>query len=158
MTTPRTFVTALWILFVALCIGGCAGFVPGSEPPAVSVTSFALAPESSGSTPRFNIGIRVVNPNRNPIRLRGMSYSVEIDGNRILNGANPDLPTVPGYDSADFVIQASPDLLGGVRLLTDLFSRQRNTLGYTFRARIDVGSLLPLTIEESGQFNLPAAR
>jgi hypothetical protein len=50
-----------------------------------------------------------------------MSYTVEIEGNRILNGANPDLPTVPGYD-------------------------------------IDAGSLLPLTIEESGQFNLPSAR
>lgn len=156
--TTRIPASVVWALFFSLALTGCAGIVPGSEPPAVSVTSFALAPQTNNSTPRFNIGIHVVNPNRNPIRLRGMSYTVEIEGNRILNGANPDLPTVPGYDSADFVIQASPDLLGGVRLLTDLFARQRTTLGYTFRARIDAGSLLPLTIEESGQFSLPAAR
>ena len=141
-----------------LLLGGCAGLAPGSEPPAVSVTSFALAPQSTGTAPRFNIGIRVVNPNRNPLRLRGMTYSVAIEGNRILNGARPDLPTVAGYDSADFVIEASPDLLGGVRLLADLFSRQRSSLVYSFNARIDVGTLLPLTVEESGQFGLPAAR
>lgn len=158
MTTTRSLATAIATVLLALVLTGCAGLVPGTEPPAVSVTSFALAPETAGNTPRFNIGIHVVNPNRNPIRLRGMSYTVEIEGNRILNGANPDLPTVPGYDSADFVIQASPDLLGGVRLLTDLFARRRDTLGYTFRARIDAGSLLPLTIEESGQFSLPSAR
>ncbi len=121
MTTTRILATAIGTVLLALVLTGCAGLLPGTEPPAVSVTSFALAPEAAGNTPRFNIGIHVVNPNRNPIRLRGMGYTVEIEGNRILNGANPDLPTVPGYD-------------------------------------IDAGSLLPLTIEESGQFNLPSAR
>lgn len=158
MQITRTLATLVWTLLLATMLTGCGSLMPGSEPLQVSVTSFALAPQSSGSTPHFNIGVRVVNPNRSAVRLRGMSYTVEIEGNRVLTGANPDLPTVPAYDSADFVIEASPDLLGGVRLLTDLFSRQRAALGYTFRARIDAGSLLPLTVEESGQFNLPTAR
>lgn len=158
MPSLRRVLASLASVMCCLLLAGCTGLAPGSEPPSVSVTSFALAPQSTGSAPRFNIGIRVVNPNRNPLRLRGMSYSVAIEGNRILNGARPDLPTVAGYDTADFVIEASPDLLGGVRLVADLFARQRSTLGYSFRARIDVGTLLPLTVEESGQFGLPAAR
>lgn len=158
MSSFSRVIASLVFIVCSLLLAGCAGLAPGTEPPQISVTSFALAPQSTGTAPRFNIGIRVVNPNRDPLRLRGISYTVAIEGNRVLNGARPDLPTVAGYDTADFVIEAAPDLLGGVRLVADLFSRQRSTLGYSFRARIDVGALLPLTIEESGQFGLPAAR
>lgn len=90
--------------------------------------------------------------------LVGMSYSVEIEGNRILNGARPDLPTVKVYDTADFTLEASPDLLGSVRLLADLFARQRTSLGFTFRARIDAGGRFSsITVEESGNFGLPGS-
>jgi LEA14-like dessication related protein len=142
-----------------LLLFGCGSLTPGFEQPQVNITSFTLAPNSTGVAPRFNIGIRVVNPNRIALPLRGMSYSVEIEGNRILNGATPNLPTVPAYDTADFVIEASPDLLGSVRLLSDLFSRQRTSLGYTFTARIDTAGMLPsINVEESGNFGLPASR
>lgn len=142
-----------------LLLAACGSLTPGFQDPQVSITSFALAPESSGIAPRFNIGIRVTNPNRVALPLRGISYEVEVEGNRILNGASPDLPTVGAYDTADFVIEATPDLFGGARLLGDLFARQRSNLGFTFRARIDTGSLLPaIRVEESGNFNLPAPR
>lgn len=142
-----------------LLLVGCGSLTPGYEKPTVSITSFALAPESTGMAPRFNIGIRVINPNRAALPLRGMSYSVEIEGNRILNGAAPNLPTVPAFDTVDFVIEATPDLFGSVRLLSDLFARQRSSLDYTFNARIDTGGLLPwINVKESGNFGLPASR
>jgi hypothetical protein len=41
-------------------------------------------------------------------------------------------------------------------LLGDLLSRQRDSFGYTFRARLDVGGMMPfINIEESGRFGLP---
>lgn len=149
----------LLLLCPFLLATACSSLVPGFEQPQVSLTSFALAPQSNGLSPRFNIGLRITNPNRMPLPLRGISYEVEVEGNRILNGASPDLPTVGAYDSADFVIEAAPDLFGGARLLADLMTRQRSSsLGFTFRARIDSGSLLPaIRVEESGSFGLPAA-
>jgi hypothetical protein len=85
-----------------------------------------------------------------------MIYSVEVEGSRLLSGATSDLPRVPGYGTADFMIEASPDLLGSARLLGDLLSRQRDSLGYTFKARLDVGGMMPfINIEESGRFGLP---
>lgn len=147
----------LLLLLPLLCLGACSSLMPGFQDPQVSITSFALAPDASGIAPRFNIGIRITNPNRVALPLRGISYEVEVEGNRILNGASPNLPTVGAYDTADFVIEAAPDLFGGARLLGDLLAHQRSTLGFTFRARIDTGSLLPaLRIEESGSFGLPA--
>jgi len=146
----------LSLLLVCLVLTGCAGMSRGFETPQVNIISFALAPQSTGMAPRFNIGIQVINPNRVALPLRGMNYSVEVEGTRVLSGATPDLPQVPAYGMADFVIEASPDLIGSARLLADLFSRQRDSLGFTFRARLDVGGLMPfINIEESGRFGLP---
>lgn len=133
----------------------CAGLTPNYEKPQVNVTSFTLAPDSSGLAPRFNIGLQVINPNRTALPLVGMSYSVEVEGNRILSGAEPDLPRIEGYSSADIVIQASPDLFGSARLLNQLLSGQRDELNYLFKARLDVGTLMPyINIEEAGSFGL----
>lgn len=148
------------IFTLSLLLGACGALAPGFERPQVNVTSFTLAPDSTGTAPRFNIGIQVINPNRQALPLQGMSYSVEIDGNRILAGATPDLPRVPAYGMADFVIAASPDMFGAARLLGDLFAGQRNTsIDYTFRARLDVGGMLPfINIEENGNFEFAPER
>jgi LEA14-like dessication related protein len=133
----------------------CAGLTPNHEKPQVNVTSFTLAPDSSGLAPRFNIGLQVINPNRTALPLVGMSYSVEVEGNRILSGAEPDLPRIEGYSSAKIVIQASPDLFGSARLLNQLLSGQRDELNYLFKARLDVDTLMPyINIEEKGSFGL----
>ena len=155
----RVSLSAGLVLLLSLLLPGCAGMMPGYEKPQVNITSFALAPESAGRAPRFNIGIQVINPNRESLSLHGMSYSVEVEGNRVLSGATADLPEVPGYGMADFVIEASPNLLGGIRLLTDLFARQRDTLGFAFKARIDAGGVFShINVEEAGSFSLPEPR
>lgn len=87
-----------------------------------------------------------------------MSYSVEVEGNRILSGAEPNLPRIEGYSSADIVIQASPDLFGSAHLLNQLLTGQRDELNYLFKAKLDVGTLMPyITIEEKGRFGLTNA-
>lgn len=142
-------------LLLMLFLVACASLSANYEKPQVNVTSFALAPTSSGLAPRFNIGLQVINPNRTALPLDGMSYSVEVEGNRILSGAEPNLPRIEGYSSVDIVIQASPDLLGSARLLNQLLAGQRDELNYLFKARLDVGSLMPyINIEEKGRFGL----
>jgi len=145
------------VLVVLLVLTGCAGLSPYPDPPTVSVTSFNLAPTSAGSTPRFRVGLTVVNPNARALSLVGMSYSVELEGARILNGATADLPEVPAYGSADFTVDLSPDLLGGVRLLADLTARQRDRLSYRFQGRLDLAGWMPdIRVEDAGEFRLTA--
>ncbi|MFT5718403.1 MAG: LEA14-like dessication related protein [Oleiphilaceae bacterium] len=150
-----TLFKRLSVVFLMIFLAACAGLTPNYEKPQVNVTSFTLAPDSSGLAPRFNIGLQVINPNRTALPLVGMSYSVEVEGNRILSGAEPNLPRIEGYSSADIVIQASPDLFGSARLLNQLLSGQRDELSYLFKARLDVGTLMPyINIEEEGSFGL----
>ena len=145
----------LSVVIMLIMLSACASWWHSDEAPQINVTSFALAPDSSGVAPRFLIGLQVINPNRSALPLAGMSYSVEVEGNRILSGAKPDLPRIEGYSSADIVIEVSPDLLGSARLLNQMLSGQQQTLDYRFKARFDVGALLPyVTIEERGEFGL----
>ncbi len=146
------------VSIVALLLAGCAGLSPYDEAPEVNITSFTLSPESAGMVPRFNIGVQVINPNRAGLSLNGMNYSILIDGNRILSGATADLPEVPGYGTADFMIEASPNLLGGARLFSEILARERSDFGYTFRARLDVGGIRRyINVEESGRFGAPGS-
>ncbi len=151
-----------WIVLSALLICllvGCASLSPYPERPNVSVTSFALAPDSTGLTPRFRVGLNVVNPNRRDLPLVGMSYGLDIEGTRILSGAAADLPVVPAYGSADFTVDLTPDLLGSARLVSDLMGRQRDRLDYRFSARLDVGGWMPdIRVEQQGELNLSAQR
>ena len=145
-------------LIVLLTLTACS-VLGNLERPDVNVTSFRLAPQTAGSTPRFDIGIQIINPNNRALPLRGMSYSLEIEGERILSGAKPDLPQIPAFGTAEFVIQASPDLIGSARLIADLLSRQRDALEFTFSARLDAGTMLPdIRIRETGRFDLNNAR
>jgi hypothetical protein len=150
-----TLFKRIFALLLMLSLVACAGLSPNYEKPQVNVTSFTLAPDSAGLAPRFNIGLQVINPNRTALSLDGMSYSVEVEGNRILSGAEPNLPRVEAYSSADIVIQASADLFGSARLLNQLLSGQRDELNYLFKAKLDVGTLMPyINIEEKGSFSL----
>lgn len=150
-----TYLSRLLMVFVIVGLTACASLWSTYETPQVNITSISLAPQSQSATPSFLIGLQVINPNRRDLPLQGMSYSLEVDGQRILSGAEPDLPRIPGYGTADITIQASPDLLGSARLLNRLLSGRRDTLQYRFKARLDVGSLLPfITIEEEGELGL----
>jgi LEA14-like dessication related protein len=147
----------IFFILVWSLLSACATLSPNYQTPQVSITSLTLAPESTPSAPMFRIGLRVVNPNRTALSLNGMSYSVELDEHRVLTGATNDLPHIAAYDSADFTIDASPDLFGSMRLLSDLLSGQSSQMEYLFKAQLDVGRLLPLvTIEERGTFGVEA--
>ncbi|MAX52474.1 MAG: hypothetical protein CMH22_10880 [Methylophaga sp.] len=145
----------IFLFTMVYFLSACASFSPEFEQPQVNITSFNLAPSSTASTPIFIIGLQVINPNRQALPLKGMSYSVEVDGYRILSGAEPDLPRVAAYGTEEFTIQAIPDLLGSAKLISQLMSHHQDAVKYRFKARLDIGSLFPfIDIEEAGELSL----
>jgi LEA14-like dessication related protein len=150
----RRMVVIVFMIAIAGLLSACAALSPYEEDPAVTVTRFGLAPEGTSSGPVFRVGLRVTNPNRVELPLVGMSYRVDLQGQRLLTGAANDLPVVPAYGSAEFEVDLSPDLLGGLRLLGDLMANPTETFNYRFAARLDVGGWRPnIRIEEVGQLS-----
>ncbi|MDH3751374.1 MAG: hypothetical protein OEU40_12330, partial [Gammaproteobacteria bacterium] len=96
MKIPKAPLAALLIVLAAAALTGCAGLRPGYETPTVTISSFKAIP-SEGGLPAFEIGLRVINPNIEPLELRGVSYTISIEGHDIIKGVGNDLPVIDGY-------------------------------------------------------------
>ena len=140
-------VGVVWLL----CAAGCATPLrPGFEQPSVKVTAFRPLP-TEGLAPRFEITLRVVNPNSFDLVLRGLSYKAFLDDYEIIDGATTALPLLPAYGEADIELAASVSLLEGLRFLNNLLQKPKDQLRYRLQAKLDIGTLFPaLRIEESG--------
>ena len=125
-------------MFLSACITAPSDF----EEPTVSVTSFT--PKSSDSiSPRFEIVLHITNPNREPLALEGMSYTIYLEANKVMSGVANDLPTIEPYGEADVTLDATADLLGSFQLLTGLMTKNKEHLEYEFNAKLDVGVFKP---------------
>jgi len=140
---------SLWMILAA----GCATLRPDFVTPSVNVTSFK--PLSSETfTPRFEIGMRVVNPNSSALNLRGMSYKLYLNDFEVVEGAANGLPEVPAYGEAEFKIIATVGLIEGVHFVNDLLQNARSKVDYRLQARLDVGAMVPvIPIVKSGSFS-----
>jgi hypothetical protein len=149
----------LKILFVFFIVinAGCAGLQLNEESPTVTVTSFRMLP-AEGLIPRFEIGLRIVNPNRAELTFHGLSYSIEVEGHKILSGVSNELPIIAGYNEGDVTLTATANLLSGVRLIADLMNERRESVSYGFEAKLDTGGWKPaIHIQEHGKFNFSTA-
>lgn len=143
----------LLIIFCTL-LNGCAGFSPGYETPSVTVSSFRALPSERG-LPSFEIGLHVVNPNALDLKLRGISYTVNLAGHDLIKGVGNNLPVVKAYGEETLTLTASADLIAGLQLLGDLMKSGRNDLPYALEARLDVGGLWPaLRVTDKGSLSL----
>ena len=127
---------------------------PGFEPPVVSLQSFKMLPQESVS-PRFEIGLHIINPNRDPLNFEGIFYTVGIEGYNVLSGVSNDLPIVEPYGEANITLLANVDLFKGIKLITSLLQEPRDTFKYSFDAKLDLGGFSPnINLQEEGEFNL----
>jgi LEA14-like dessication related protein len=147
---------------IALFITGfvlqaCAGFGIGYEAPTVTVSSFKALP-SDGLIPAFAIGLRVINPNREALKLQGIAYTVSLDGYDVIKGVGNDLPLIEGYGEGEFNLTASANLFEGIRLVSGLMSGNKDRFSYALEAKLDVGSFRrAIRVKDAGEINLGAA-
>lgn len=144
--------TIILFLLCTLCtLSSCALLKPDYESPSVGLKSFRMLPASQGMLPEFEIGLHLINPNRNALPLEGIFYTISLEGEKLLSGVAHDLPTVQGYGEADIFFHATIDLIGGIQLMNKLLNGHQPTMKYSFTAKIDTGRLSPpLTIREEG--------
>lgn len=139
---------------VVVLLTGCAGMSPGWETPTVTVKSVRAIP-SEGMLPEFEIDLHIVNPNREALKLVGVSYTVSLEGHELIKGVGNELPVIEGYGEGDITINASADLFAGVGLIRELMSSQKDTLSYSFEAKLDPGAFRPsIRVKDSGEVPL----
>lgn len=150
--TPR-LASFLGFFAAVQILQGCAG-LGGYEKPTVTISSFRALP-SSGALPNFEIGLHVINPNREALEIVGVSYSVSLDGHEIIKGVGNDLPTIEPYGEGTLTLTASANLLAGIRLVSDLMKKSTDSFDYSLDAKLDVGRFRPaIRVRDSGEIAL----
>ncbi|ARN76397.1 LEA type 2 family protein [Oceanicoccus sagamiensis] len=142
------------LLLLVLISSGCTLLSPSFEDPVVTVSSFRVVPSDSIS-PKFEIGLHIVNPNNVALELEGVAYTASIEGSQVLAGASNTLPVIPAYGEGDVVLNASADLFGSFRVITQLMNKKTRGLNYELEVKLDIGTLMPaIRIEKQGQIDL----
>jgi LEA14-like dessication related protein len=146
-----------WVyLLIPLMLSACASMSPNYEEPVVSLTYFRPAESGSG----FDVGLKVLNPNREPLELQGVVYTIRVQGQDVIKGVGKGYAPIEGYGEGDIELSAAPNLIAGIRLLSELMNQASSAeaasaLDFEFEAKLDVGGLYPrIKVQESGSFKL----
>lgn len=141
------------LLVGILLVGACGDLKPDYETPTVNISYFRPLP-AQGFTPRFGIGLHIINPNDFELDTRGISYTVSLQGQRILVGVARDLPSVPAYGEGDLDLQASTDVISSIKLITNLMRNQQKAINYTLDAKLDIkGFARKVHVVREGEFS-----
>lgn len=130
-----------WLLLTLagmIFLSGCASLSPQFEQPTVEVVSLKMLP-AQGVEQRFDVGLKVINPNNRALNIQGMSYSLIIEGYTVATGVTAEVPTVGPYAEARFSLPVSTSLLSSVRLLKHLLELNTTSLTYRLEAKLDLG-------------------
>ena len=142
------------LAFVCLACG-CASLTPGFQNPEVNLVSFAPAPSNGLLEQRFKVGLRVLNPNGVALPVKGLSYSLKLNGHKVVSGVTSDIPELPAYGETTLALEAGVNLLGGARFISGLLQGGGEALDYELETRLDVGLLLPaIVLTERGKISL----
>jgi LEA14-like dessication related protein len=148
------FFRCFTLLLTVLVLPGCASLTTEMDPPKVTLESFKSIPSDSGA-PRFEIKLRIQNPNEQSLNITGISYGIELLDQEVISGVTNDVPVIEGYSEGVVSLDASVQLLQVLRLLANLGQAESDALEYRFTAKIDFSGLVPTQrIEETGQVNL----
>lgn len=151
---PRLPLQLIGLIALAALLQACGSLRPGFETPTVTISSFRTVP-SQGNLPTFEIGLRVINPNPDSLSLRGISYTVSLNERELIKGVSNELPVIDGYGEGEVVLTATPNLMQGIRFVTDLMNRPGDSVRYQLEAKLDVGSLWPpLRVTDRGTISL----
>jgi len=143
----------LSVACVVLLFAGCASLSPDFEEPSLQINSVRLI-NFDGISPQFEIDLHIVNPNRDALDLKGLSYTLHLAGKQVVSGATSNLPVVAAYGEADFKIDASVSLLDGLQLLSKLINEYQENITYEFNAKLDPGGFYPtIPITREGVLN-----
>jgi hypothetical protein len=135
-------------------LAGCASLAPDIDPPKINLISFRNLPTETGA-PRFEIKLRVVNPNKQRLDIAGLSYSIELLNKELIRGVANDIPPIEGYSEGIVTLNAELQLLELLRLMASLGTTRSEPLVYRFSAKLDFNGFVPTQrLEDSGEITL----
>lgn len=140
------------LLLVTAVIAGCAGLPAGMEPPAVTIADFGLGSVSLFEQ-QFNLKLRIQNPNTEELRIDGIAFDLEINGESFAKGVGNQAVTVPRFGS-DFMPVEAVSSLGGLLKQFSRLMGDKPGFRYRIKGTLSVSGGTRVPFDRRGEFNL----
>jgi LEA14-like dessication related protein len=141
------------ILILTLFLTACAQRQSDFKQPVVALNSIKMV-SSNKLAPEFELDLHVINPNNIDLKLKGLSYSIQINDKNIITGVSNKLPLIKAYGEGDISLQAKANLLSSLELIRGLFEQTNKELNYKVDVDIDIGGFYPnINITRKGKLS-----
>ena len=155
MLSARLYAFRLLFTFLTLTVlSGCAS-LNTYDPPRIDIAGIApLA--GQGSELRFNVKLRIQNPNRVDINYKGVVVDLYVEGKRMATGLSDVPGKVPAYGELVYDLQVTVSTLNALGHAFTLMQKPpQNGIGYEVRGRLDSGLFGTVRFSDNGRLTLP---
>lgn len=147
----RLFCALLCLIF---WLGGCAGL--SQDPLRVSVAGIEPL-QGEGMEMRFNVKLRVQNPNDAPVDFSGVSLQLDLNGQSFASGVSDQSGVVPRFGEAVIIVPLTVPAFAAVRqAFAFAGSAQSGSFPYEVRGRLAGGIGGGTRFVDHGKLSLPA--
>jgi LEA14-like dessication related protein len=134
----RRLTLATFFMLVALTLNGCAGLF-GGDPLRVSVAGIEPI-ASQGLEMRFNVKLRVQNPNDSTVSFNGVSVDLELNGKPFASGVSDQAGTVQRFSETIVTVPLTVPAFAAVRQAFALAdAAQSGQIPYILRGKLAGG-------------------
>jgi LEA14-like dessication related protein len=145
-----------YTLLVAVVLLGACATLPGAsdfDPPTVELAGIRPA-KSDGLEARFDLSLRVVNPNTRELVVEGVYYELYVQGKKLLTGANSEPVTIPAYSEGRVDVSGVASLFGSIALLANLMDTRPETgVDYELKAKVSIAGMpRAVRVSHAGSF------
>jgi LEA14-like dessication related protein len=146
-------VRALSVSLALLCLSGCSLFVPKLEAPRLSVVDVVFQKGALWQQ-KLRVRMHVDNPNDRVLPIKGITYTLDVNGQEFAHGESAASFVVPALGEAEFDMNMTANMAGTIISL--LSHGTDSTVDYHLVGRISLseGLLRSIPFDQHGTFKV----
>lgn len=139
---------------LSVILTSCAS-LPNTDPPRVSVAGIEPL-QGEGMEMRFNVKLRIQNPNASTLSYQGILVDLLVDGRRIATGLSNEPGSVPAYGETVYSLPVTVSTLNVIRQFIDIAQQApKPDIRYEIKGKLEGGLFGTVRFSDNGSLSLP---
>ena len=143
---------ALTICVAVLGLSGCSLFVPKLEAPHLSVVSVEFQKGALWQQ-KLRVRMHVDNPNDRVLPIKGITYTLDVNGQELAHGESAAAFIVPALGEAEFDMNMTANMAGTIISLLSHGTDSNVEYHLTGRISLSQGLLRSIPFDQHGTFS-----
>ena len=150
----RVVARLLGIVALLIALSSCSAFRPDLEAPRLALIHVAMT-SADIFNQQFLVRVNVQNPNKQDMKIKGLDYTLFLEGDGFAEGVLNKPFTIPAEGETDFDMTVKTNFVSGIgRLLSRLNGRTQVNYNLQGKLLTDIRFLKKIPFEETGSVNL----